>query len=547
MQDNTVLSTVGGKIVDVLNRRVYKGRLLIRDGIIDSIEEDDRVDDIYIIPCFVDAHVHIESSMLVPSEFARLALCHGVIASVSDPHEIANVLGIEGIRFMAKNGKNTPFRFYFGAPSCVPATGLDASGADLGIEDIDNLLQWEDIHYLSEVMNFPGVIARDNGLLGKIAAAKRYGKPVDGHAPGLTGSMLDSYLQAGIETDHETTSYDEGREKLLKGMKLLIREGSAAKNLDALAPLIREFPSLCMLCSDDIHPDDLLKGHVNLMVKRLLNSGYDLFETLRCASLNAACHYGIDMGFLQRGDRADFLLVDNLNELNILLTVVDGNTVALNGKCLIGKIGLDAINRFEACEKRPSQFAVKAGNGSMRVIEALNGQIYTNRIFVEPKIESGFVRPDIEGDILKIALINRYTDQDPAVGFVKGFGLKRGAIASSVSHDSHNIVAVGTNDRDIAEAVNMIIRHKGGLSISDGVRQEILPLPVAGLMSDREGGYVAMKYSELDNMARSLGSQFTAPFMTLSFMALVVIPEIKISTNGLFELSIFSNVPLFSG
>lgn len=537
--------SVSGNVVDIINKRIYPAELIIKNGLIEDIVEFKGTPDIYIIPPFIDAHVHIESSMLVPSEFARLSLTHGVIATVSDPHEIANVLGVEGVRYMIKQADGLPFRFLFGAPSCVPATSFETSGDVIDEKDVELLLNDSNIHYLSEVMNFPGVIHGDITVISKIDSAKRMNKNIDGHAPLLTGFDLDKYISHGIDTDHETTNYLEGREKLLKGMKLLIREGSAAKNLDELSPLINEFPDMCMFCSDDMHPDYLVHGHINIMVKRLISNGYDTHIVLRCACLNPALHYGIDVGFIQKGQRADMLILDNLKDFNIIHTIINGEVVTFRNSCFLDRKPVEITNRFNANEKMPADFEVKYERGKIRVIEAIDGQILTGELILEPKAESNFVVQDINRDILKIAVINRYQDNPPSVGFIKNFGIKSGAIASSVAHDSHNIVVVGANDYDMTQAVNTIIKNKGGLSLSLNGNTDILPLPVGGIMSDRDAYYVADCYSKLDKKAKELGCPLSAPFMTLSFMALLVIPDLKIGDKGLFDVRRFEQVPLF--
>lgn len=542
---NKTIKSIRGQIVDVINNTIYRCEIRIKKGFIDTVMETDIKSDIFIVPAFVDAHVHIESSMLVPSKFARAALTHGVIATVSDPHEIANVMGMEGIRYMIDEPKKLPFRFYFGAPSCVPATLFDTSGAIIGVKEIDVLLQQKDIYFLSEMMNFPGVINKDPQVMAKIALAKKYGKNIDGHAPSLRGEKLDRYIKVGINTEHETIDIEEGREKLQKGMKLLIREGSAAKNLEELSPLIKEFPDMCMFCSDDIHPDDLIKTYIDDMIRRLLKKGFDPITVLKCASLNAAKHYGIDMGFLQKGNRADFVIVDNLTDFNILCTVIDGKIVATGKKCFLPRQEVPIINKFHATEKSPDDFKVFAESSIINVIEAIDGQIYTKRLSAKAKIVKGQVVSDIKKDILKIALVNRYEDKLPVVGFTKNFGLKKGAIATSVAHDSHNILCVGVKDTDIASAVNAVINYKGGLAVHCDGREEILELPVAGIMSDKDCSYVANKYLTLTNMAKELGCNLNAPFITLSFIALIVIPELKISEKGLFDVISFSPIKLF--
>lgn len=538
--------SISGNIVDVLNRRIYSGSLEISRGRIIRIQQDKRVYDTFIIPGFIDSHVHIESSMLVPSEFARLASTHGTVATVSDPHEIANVLGIEGVNYMVKNGKAVPFKFYFGAPSCVPATPFETSGAEIGIAEIEELLKRDEIKYLSEMMNFPGVLTGDASVMKKIQTAEKFHKKVDGHAPGLRGDDARKYIDVGITTDHECVSLEEAREKLRYGMKIMIREGSAARNFDEFAPLIDDYPDDCMLCRDDIHPDDLLRGHINILVKKAFRMGLDRMKVLRCACVNPVLHYGLDVGLLQEGDPADFAVIDNLDDLSILKTIVNGKAVAEGGETLMPRVEAGVVNNFKAQGKVASDFYVKKSGENINVIEAIDGQLFTNRLRIKPKLRDGYVLSDPDRDILKIAVVNRYNDMPPAIGFVKGFGLKRGAIASSVAHDSHNIICVGVTDKELRRAVNLVIEHKGGLSVVHDSTREILPLPVAGIMSDEEGFKVAERFSYLDKLAKNLGSELTAPFMTLSFMALLVIPKIKISDKGLFDGERFQFMSLFS-
>lgn len=537
---------VSGNIVDVLNSQIYPGTLEIQNDRIIGISREPKKYKTFILPGFIDAHVHVESSMLVPSEFARLAVTHGTVATVSDPHEIANVLGVEGVKYMIDNGKTVPFKFYFGASPCVPATRFETAGDSLGLPEIEALLGQKNIRFLSEMMNFPGVLNDDPDVLAKITAAKLHGKPIDGHAPGLRGKILEKYVAAGISTDHETFQYDEGEEKLSLGMKLLIREGSAAKNFDTLSPLILTNPDQCMFCSDDKHPDDLVAGHINELAKRAIRMGIDVMTVLKCACVNPVLHYGLDVGLLRPGDHADFIEVDDLERLDVLKTCIDGHIVAENGRPLLPHAKASLANRFSAEKKSLSDFAVKAKGKTMHVIEAINNQVITNRAQINPNVSNGYIVSDVERDILKLAVVNRYENALPAVAFVRNFGLKKGAIASSVAHDSHNVVAVGVTDEDICSAVNLVIEHKGGLSVVyDNVR-EILPLPVAGLMAAEDGFEVARKYSRLDHMAKQLGSFLGAPFMTLSFMALLVIPKLKLSDRGLFDGETFQFVDLCS-
>jgi adenine deaminase len=539
--------TVPGNIVDVLNSRIYTGSVKCSNGIIRDIIKDDNSYDNYIIPGFVDSHMHIESSMLVPSEFARLAVVHGTVATVSDPHEIANVLGIAGVRYMLENGSGVPFKFFYGAPSCVPATCFESSGACLGVKEVKALLKLKEIRYLSEVMNYPGVINCEEGIMSKINAARSLSKRVDGHAPGLGGKELKKYVNAGIESDHESFQKKEGLEKLKLGMKLQIREGSCAKNFDALYPLIKKFPADCMFCSDDKHPDDLVKGHINEHVKRAVSGGINVFDALRCACVNPVEHYVLPVGLLRKGDPADFLVVDNLKDFNVLETRIDGVLVAQNGRTRIKRKKSKIVNNFKAYKKKATDFELPVNKKKpvkIRVITATDGQLITGESIENAKIKDGIIIADPKRDILKIAVVNRYENRPPAIGFIKNFGLKKGAIASSVAHDSHNIIAVGASDEDISCAVNHIIKHKGGLSVSCGKVKEILPLPIAGLMSDADGYILAENYAKMDLLAKSLGSKLKSPYMTLSFMALLVIPKLKISDKGLFDAAGFRHTEL---
>lgn len=526
---------ISGNIVDVVSSSIYPGTLVIEGGRIKDIVKEDKKYDTFIIPGLIDAHVHTESSLLVPEEFARLAVTHGTVCTVSDPHEIANVLGISGIDYMIENAKKSPFKFYFGASSCVPATEFETAGAKIDASAIGKLLGRKEIKYMSEMMNYPGVINKDPEVMSKLEAAKKNKEPIDGHAPGLMGEDLKAYVDAGITTDHETYLYEEGLEKIGLGMKVIIREGSAAKNFDTLHTLIGKYPDSCMFCSDDKHPDDLVKGHINEIVKKAFGLGYDKIEVLRCASYNPVKHYGLDVGLLQKGDWADFAVVDNLDNFNILKTYINGKLVAENGRTLLKKPFAGIKNKFLAHKKRPEDFFVKNKGKLINAIEAVDGQLITKRLKITPTVAYDYIISDPDRDILKITVVNRYRDSKPAVGFVKNFGLKKGAIASSFAHDSHNIVAVGVTDNDITRAVNLVIEHKGGLALVYDNHEEILELPIAGLMSDQDGYEIAEKYSRITAGAKSIGSGLRAPYMTLSFMALLVIPEIKLSDKGLFD------------
>ena len=537
--------TVSGNIVDVIGKRIFKGSIQVENGLIKKISEGPADQDHYILPGFIDAHIHIESSMLIPSEFARLAVVHGTVATVSDPHEIANVLGIPGVRFMIENGKKVPFKFNFGASSCVPATSFETAGATLGIAEIEELLSMKEIKYLSEMMNYPGVLFGDQVVMSKLKLAEKYGKPVDGHAPGLKGDEAAKYISAGITTDHECFSREEAIDKISHGMKILIREGSAAKNFDELCSLVDEFPEMVMFCSDDKHPDDLAEGHINDLIKRALAKGLDLFNILRSCTFNPINHYNLDAGLLRAGDDADFIIADNLKDFNILGTWVRGIKVAENGITLIESIKDTPFNNFNITEQLPGSIAVKQRPGRILVQEAYDGQLITGAAEVEPRIEGGYVVSDPERDILKIVVKNRYSETPAGIGFIRGLGLKRGAVASCVAHDSHNIVATGADDESITRAVNLIIRNRGGISIVEGDREEVLPMPFAGIMTVEDGYVVAEKYRKMDGLAKSLGSQLRAPFMTLSFMALLVIPQLKLSDKGLFDGKNFGFTDLF--
>lgn len=536
---------VSGNIVDVLRKKIFSGTIEIQNGRIIEISENKRFYDRFIIPGFVDSHVHIESSMLVPSEFSRIAVIHGTVATVSDPHEISNVLGISGVRFMIRNGQQVPFKFSFGAPSCVPASPFETSGALIGPGEVDSLLAHEEIGFLGEVMNVPGVLTNNPDVLKKIESAVRFGKPIDGHAPGLQGNKLVKYISAGISTDHETLSNEEGRKKLSLGMKLLIREGSAAGNMDILLPLMNEYPDLCMFCSDDKHPNDLITGHINIMVKKAIKNGIDVFTTLQCACINPVSHYGLPVGLLREGDSEDFIIIDNLKDFTIHETYINGVLVAQEGKTLINHITEEPVNNFSTRTKSISDFAVQSGGDKIKVILAIDGSLTTETSTIHPKIDKGYAVSDITKDILKIAVVNRYADAPPAIGFAKNFGLKKGALASSVAHDSHNIVAVGVDDESLCRAVNLIIRHHGGIALTDGGDEKILPLPVAGIMSNADGWEVASRYKDLDQLAKDLGSPLRSPFMILSFITLPVIPKLKLTDKGLFDGECYTFTSLF--
>ncbi|RAJ17187.1 adenine deaminase [Olleya aquimaris] len=529
------MKTIQGQIVDIQNQRIYSGEITINSGKIESITEKEHNINHYILPGFVDAHIHIESSMLVPSEFAKIAVKHGTVATVSDPHEIANVLGVEGVEFMINNGKQTPFKFNFGAPSCVPATTFESAGAVIDSDDIKTLMANPDIKYLAEMMNYPGVLFDDDEVLKKIAWAKHYNKPVDGHAPGLKGDDVTKYINAGISTDHECFTYDEALEKLQKGMKILIREGSAAKNFDALIDLLPEHHQNMMFCSDDKHPDDLLLNHINKLCARAVAKNIDVFKVLQVACVNPVKHYKLDVGLLQQGDAADFIMVNNLTDFKTLQTYINGELVYDNGTSLVKHVSFKNLNNFNTKKKTVDDFKVESTAKHIRVIEALDGQLVTNQLKEEATIQNGNLVSNTATDILKMTVVNRYKNDAPALAFIKNFGLKEGAIASSVGHDSHNIIAVGVSDDAICKAVNLIIENKGGICAVSNSEERIVPLPVAGIMSDQNAETIGHSYAALDKMAKQLGATLHAPYMTLSFMALLVIPSLKLSDKGLFD------------
>lgn len=534
------MTTIQGVIIDPVQRKQFNGEIEIEDGIIKDIREvTTEVPDQYIMPGFVDSHIHIESSMLIPSEFARLAVRHGTVATVSDPHEIANVCGIEGVEYMIENGNKVPLKFNFGAPSCVPATPFETAGAELDIDAVESLLKRDDILYLAEMMNWPGVLNDDPDVLAKIAATKKLGKPVDGHAPGIKGENAQKYADAGISTDHECFTIEEARDKLKAGMIIAIREGSAAKNYNALIPLLAEAPDKILFCSDDKHPDDLVVGHINLLAARSLKLDHDLFDTLRACSVNTVNHYGLNVGLLQPGDPADFVVVDDLNDMHVTQTWIDGVCVYKDGNVLFDDVDSTRINNFTKSTFSPDDFSFETDSSSstieVPVIVPEDGELMTGKSMENLSVKSGQVLADPDRDILKVTVVNRYQKAKPAVGFIKNFGLKDGAIASSVAHDCHNIIAVGTSDEQISEVVNLVMEAEGGVAVVNQDQKEVLPLPVGGIMSDRPGDKVGAEYQKLTHMAKEMGSTLNSPFMTISFMALLVIPSLKMSDLGLFD------------
>ena len=526
---------VQGNIVDIFNKEIFKGEVQFENGKITTIRKSNHTIENYILPGFVDAHIHIESSMLVPSEFANIAVTPGPVATVSDPHEIANVLGVKGVDFMIQNGKKVPLKFNFGAPSCVPATSFESAGANIDSKDIKKMMANPEIKYLAEMMNYPGVISNDQEVLKKIAWAKHFGKPIDGHAPGLIGDDLTKYIAAGISTDHECFTYNEALEKLQKGMQVIIREGSAAKNFEALIDLLPIHFEKLMFCSDDKHPDDLLMGHINQLCERAVAKGMDIFKVLQVACVNPVKHYHLEVGLLQEGDPADFIVLNDLEKFEVLETYINGELVAQKGKSFVQSVPFEILNNFDTHIKKVRDFEVHSSQEKIRVIEVLDGQLVTNEIKGNALLVGGNLVSNTQEDILKMTVVNRYQNSSPSIAFIKNFGIQQGAIASSVGHDSHNIIAVGTSDEFICKAVNILIQNKGGICVVNQTIEKVVALPVAGIMSDQPAEIIGDAYAALDAMAKKMGSRLKAPFMSLSFMALLVIPSLKLSDQGLFD------------
>lgn len=547
--------TVTGNIVNVESKTIYYGTVEVEAGKISNIiyiENNEKLNEPYILPGFVDSHVHIESSMLIPSEFAKLAVLHGTVATISDPHEIANVCGMNGVKFMIENGKQVNFKFNFGAPSCVPATNFETAGAVINSDDIKTLLEMPEIKYLSEMMNFPGVLFNDEEVMKKIKYALELGKPIDGHAPGLRGETAKKYIEANLDydrpviisTDHECFTEEEAADKLSYGMKILIREGSAAKNFEALINLLHDNEDMIMFCSDDKHPDSLVINHINALCARAVAKGIDVFKVLKAASLNTIKHYKLDVGLLNVNDSADFIIVDNLKQFNVQATYINGNLVAKNGTSFIESVSTIPINKFNCELIKIEDLAVDKSlysQNEVPVIEALDGQLITNNIPIAAdsllNVNTNYLESNTAIDVLKIVMVNRYNKAPIAKAFIKNFGLQTGALASSVAHDSHNIVAVGVDDESLANAINLVIKEQGGVAVAfNATEGEVLGLPVAGLMSNKNGYEVAEAYTKIDKLSKeALGSTLQSPFMTLSFMALLVIPAIKLSDKGLFD------------
>lgn len=535
---------ISGNLIDIFSREVYPAEILVNRGIITDVKRISYPVEYFILPGLIDSHIHIESSMVTPGSFASAAVSRGTTSVVSDPHEIGNVMGIEGVRYMIEDAAKVPLKYNFGAPSCVPATLFETSGDIIDRNGIESLMKMPEIKFLAEVMNYPGVINNDPEVLAKIEIAKKYKKPVDGHAPGLAGEDLKKYIAAGITTDHECTTIEEARAKINLGMKVLIREGSAARNLDALKQLIGTNPDMVMLCSDDLHPEMLMRRHIDKLVAKLLNEGFNLFDVIRTCTLNPARHYNLNAGLLKPGDPADFIIVRDYMTMELMETWINGVKVFGDEKVQFIYRGSDSVNKFNCSEIGKEDIKVSGRLGRMRVIEARDGELITGESSVETG-DSESLDFDTESDILKIVVKERYNDSPPSVAFIRGFGLKAGAFASSIAHDSHNIICIGTNDRDIVTAVNKVVEMKGGLSVAMCSNIDSLQLNIGGIMSDQPVEKVAAAYEMLSKKVKILGCKMSAPFMTLSFMALPVIPALKLSDRGLFDVRQFRIVPLF--
>lgn len=564
-------------ILDVLTDSVYPARITIADGIfkeiapIDVAEETEIDVEGLILPGFIDSHIHIESSMVTPAQFAKIAVRHGTTAVVCDPHEIANVSGIEGINFMIENASTVPFNFYFTAPSCVPATCFETSGAILDSSDIEFLLKKDEIVALAEMMNFPGVINGDEEVLRKLELARKYNKPIDGHAPLVSGKDLDKYIEQGIVTDHECSNFSEAIEKKHKGMRIMVRDGSSAKDMEALFDFSQRMeylknqdsfgiipsevlerrihaPIFDFIASDDKHPNDLIQGHLDKSIKKAVDLGIDVIESVKMVTINPASHYGLDGGAIVPGAKADFVVIDNLNDFNIQKTYIAGECVYDGESVLFDAPEVETVNRIQVSKKSPEDFEVcyDGDECEVNVIKCYNGDLLTKKTTARLMCCDNKVKPDIYQDVLKIAVVERYGGEKVANAFIKGFGLKKGAIASSVAHDSHNIIVVGYDSEMMAEAVNTIIDNKGGIAVVSEDFSDSLSLPIAGLMTNKDAYAVAKKLDILHKMASALGCKLDAPFMTMAFMALLVIPSLKISDLGLFDVDAFEFIDVIN-
>lgn len=541
------LFEIEANYIDIFNKEIYPASITIENGYIVSIKKIDAILKEYVLPGFIDAHIHIESSFLIPSNFAHLVVQHGTVATISDPHEIANVNGIDGINFMINNSKKTEFKFFFGAPSCVPALSseFETSGYVLDDQDVDKLMKSNDIYYLSEVMDFKGVINKDVRIINKINSALKRNKVVDGHAPGLSPYLTLKYVSSGISTDHECSTIEDARYKLSLGMKIIIREGSAAKNFESLHPLIsecsKEYCDSLMFCFDDAHPNDILHGHINSIVARAIEYGHNFFDVLKIACINPVLHYKIPVGLLRTGDPADFIITKDIKTFKIDKTYINGKLVFNDGISHIPLISEIPINNFNCEQKSILDFKFSTKNRMIPIINCINNQIITYKTMIDSNLLAPDFQSNIAKDILKIAVINRYENNSKiSIGFIKNFGIRKGAIGSTVAHDSHNIIVVGTNDEYLCKATNIIIENKGGLCALNNEKTIIIKLPISGLMSALSAKEIASQYVKLNDFCKNvLGSQLDDPLMTLSFMSLTVVPHLKINDKGLFDVDSF--------
>ncbi|WP_430811413.1 MULTISPECIES: adenine deaminase [unclassified Carboxylicivirga] len=539
---------IEGNIVDVHQRDIYPAAVHIEEGRIVKIIRTSKEYKNFILPGLVDSHVHIESSMLIPSRFAALVVPRGTVAIVSDPHEIANVNGVGGVEYMMRDAEKVPLKCFFGVPSCVPATDFETSGGRIEPADVEYLLKGGAC-FLAEMMNFPGVVHGDSVVKAKLDLAKQFRVPIDGHAPGLLGDDLKSYAQAGITTDHESATLEEAQEKIALGIKTQIREGSAARNFEALHPLIQSQPYDTMLCTDDSHPDLILdQGHIDRLIRLGLSKGYSIFDLYQAAVLNPVAHYNLPVGLLQEGDPADFIVVDTLEDFRVLSTYIDGKKVAEHGEANFNLPAVEPINNFNCTLPLAQDLQIIApkDNPQVQILVAEDGDLLTDAEIWKPKIRMGeVILADPEQDIAKIIVLNRYKKAAPVVGFIKNFGLKKGAFAGSVAHDSHNIVAIGVDDDSLLRVIAAVINAQGGIAAANQQDEMLLELPIAGLMSASDGNLVAERYKELNAFVREMGCTLKAPFMTMAFMSLLVIPTLKIGDQGLFDVSTFKFTSLF--
>lgn len=541
-----ILQSLKGNIVDLFNRDVTPGRLFFEDGRIVRIEKCNYKPSLpYIIPGFVDSHVHIESSLMLPQQFSRHALRFGTTAVVADPHEIVNVLGKAGYDLMVENGAGGEIKFYFSVPSCVPATPFDSSGFELDSKEVEVLfsIYSENIPSLGEMMNFPGVLNGDKEVTAKLEIAKKYGKRVDGHCPGLTGKDLKRYIESGISTDHECESLTEAVEKLERGMKIQIRHGSAASIFHKLIPLIQSYPDQLMFCSDDIHPDVFAIGHIDYMVRTAVQKGQDVFNTLRIASLNPVQHYGLDVGLLRPGDSADFLVVDNLEEFNIQENYIKGIPWISKTKEDKPHTPVSRANFFYVNRVKEESLQISRSSGMCKVIEVVDGSLYTREKRYRLRKDSF---SETKPEVLKLVSLNRYHKDSPSIALLKNFGLRKGGIISSIAHDSHNLLVTGTSDPIIVELINWVNDCKGGIAVHDGSAIIGLDLPVAGIMSDQNFEFVKDKFDQLNRILKEMGSKLSSPLLSISFLSLLVIPELKLSDRGLFDVRKFEFTSLFT-